>query len=291
MRILLFFLVAATGALAQQQDFSKVEIKAVKVAGNVYVLTGSGGNIGATVGDDGVAIVDDQFAPLSPKIHAALQKLSPKPVRFVINTHWHGDHTGGNADFADTATILAQANVRKRLQTGGKVLDREIPAAPAAALPIVTFEQGLSLWWNGEEIRAIHPGRGHTDGDSVIWFTRSNVVHMGDDYFSGMFPFVDLESGGSVVKLIESLDVILGQIPADAKIIPGHGPVTGVPELRKYRAMLEEAVGAVRKGLASGKSVEQLRKENVLAPWAPWGTGFVKADFFLDVVARDLARR
>jgi cyclase len=291
MRILVLSLLAATSALAQQQDFSKVEVKATKVAGNVYVLTGAGGNIGATVGDDGVAIIDDQFAPLSPKIHAALQKLSPKPVRFVINTHWHGDHTGGNADFADTATILAQANVRKRLQAGGKVLNREIAPAPAAALPIVTFEQGLSLWWNGEDIRAIHPGRGHTDGDSVIWFTKSNVVHMGDDYFSGMFPFVDLESGGSVVKLIESLDVILGQIPADAKIIPGHGPVTGVPELRKFRGMLEEAVAAVRKGLASGKSVEQLRKENVLAPWAPWGTGFVKADFFLDTVARDLARK
>ncbi|HEY6909563.1 MAG TPA: MBL fold metallo-hydrolase [Myxococcales bacterium] len=290
MRLLVLFLLAATSALAQQQDFSKVEIKATKVAGNVWVLTGAGGNIGATVGDDGVAIIDDQFAPLSPKIHAALQKLSPKPVRFVINTHWHGDHTGGNADFADTATILAQANVRKRLRAGGKVLDREVAPAPAAALPIVTFEQGLSLWWNGEEIRAIHPGRGHTDGDSVIWFTRSNVVHMGDDYFSGMFPFVDLESGGSVVKLIESLDVILGQIPADAKIIPGHGPVTGVPELRKFRAMLDEAVGAVRKGLASGKPVEQLKKENVLAPWAPWGNGFVKADFFVDVIAKDLAR-
>jgi cyclase len=292
MRILVLSLAVASAAFAQQQqDFSKVEVKAAKVAGNVYVLTGAGGNIGASVGEDGVAIVDDQFAPLAPKIHAALQKLSPKPVRFVINTHWHGDHTGGNADFADTAVILAQANVRKRLQAGGKVLDREIPAAPAAALPIVTFEQGLSLWWNGEEIRAIHPGLGHTDGDSVIWFTKSNVVHMGDDYFSGMFPFVDLESGGSVVKLIQSLDVILGQIPADAKIIPGHGPVTGVPELRKYRAMLEEAVGAVRKGLASGKSVDQLRKESVLAPWADWGKGFVKADSFLGTIARDLARK
>jgi cyclase len=291
MRILLLSLLVAAGALAQQQDFSKVEIKATRVAGNVWVLTGAGGNIGATVGDDGVAIIDDQFAPLSPKIHAALQKLSPKPVRFVINTHWHGDHTGGNAGFADTATILAQANVRKRLQAGGKIMDREVPPAPAPALPIVTFEQGLSLWWNGEEIRAIHPGRGHTDGDSVIWFTKSNVVHMGDDYFSGMFPFVDLESGGSVVKLIASLDVILGQIPADAKIIPGHGPVSGVAELRKYRAMLEEAVDAVRKGLASGKSVDQLRKENVLAPWAPWGTGFVKADVFVGTIAQDLARK
>src|SRR3954464_12290261 len=291
MRILVLVLVAATGAVAQQQDFSKVEIKAAKVAGNVYVLTGAGGNIGATVGDDGVAIVDDQFAPLSPKIHAALQKLSPKPVRFVINTHWHGDHTGGNADFADTATILAQANVRKRLQAGGKVLDREIPAAPAAALPIVTFEQGLSLWWNGEEIRAIHPGLGHTDGDSVIWFTRSNVVHMGDDYFSGMFPFVDNASGGSVQRLIESIDVILGQIPADAKVIPGHGPLSNVQELRKFRGMLEEVVAAVKKGLASGKSPEQLSKENILAPWATWGNGFIKPDMFVSIVAEDLAKK
>lgn len=291
MRILVLSLAVAFAASAQQQDFSKVEVKAAKVAGNVYVLTGAGGNIGATVGEDGVAIIDDQFAPLAPKIHAALQKLSPKPVRFVINTHWHGDHTGGNAEFADTAVILAQANVRKRLQAGGKVLDRDIPPAPAAALPIVTFDEGLSLWWNGEEIRAIHPGRGHTDGDSVIWFMKSNVVHMGDDYFSGMFPFVDLDSGGSVVKLVESIDVILGQIPADARIIPGHGPVTGVAELRKYRAMLEETVEAVRKGLASGKSVDQLRKENVLAPWADWGKGFVKADMFVGTIARDLARK
>src|SRR3954463_1821678 len=291
MRILVLAMLAATAAVAQQQDFSKVEVKAAKVAGNVWMLTGAGGNIGVTVGDDGVAIVDDQYAPLAPKIHAALQQLSPKPVKFLINTHWHGDHTGGNANFAETAAIFAHANVRKRLAAGGKIMGRDVPPAPAAALPVVTFEQGLSLWWNGEEIRAIHPGLGHTDGDSVIWFTRSNVVHMGDDYFSGMFPFVDLESGGSVVKLIQSLDVILGQIPADAKIIPGHGPVTGVPELRKYRAMLEEAVGAVRKGLASGKSMDQLRKENVLAPWADWGKGFVKADSFLGTIARDLARK
>ena len=291
MRALALTLLAAAAASAQDRDFSKVEVQAAKVAGNVYVLTGAGGNIGATVGDDGVAIVDDQFAPLAPKIHAALQKLSPKPVRFVINTHWHGDHTGGNAEFADTAAILAHANVRKRLISGGKNRFGETPPVGGAALPVVTFEQGLSLWWNGEEIRALHPGRGHTDGDSVIWFTKSKVVHMGDDYFAGMFPFVDLGSGGSVVKLIEAIDVIVGQIPPDAKVIPGHGPVTTVAELRKFRGMLDEVVGAVRKGLAGGKSVDQMRKENVLAPWADWGKGFVKADFFVEIVAEDLAKK
>jgi cyclase len=281
----------ASSAFAQQQDFSKVEVKAARVAGNVYVLTGSGGNIGATVGDDGVAIVDDQFAPLAPKIQAALRQLSPKPVRFVINTHWHGDHTGGNAEFADTAAILAHSNVRKRLMSGGKTPFVEFPPVTGKALPVVTFEEGLSLWWNGEEIRAIHPGIGHTDGDSVIWFMKSNVVHMGDDFFNTGFPFVDLGSGGSVVKLIGSLDVILGHIPADAKVIPGHGAVTDVPGLRKYRRMLDEVVTAVKKARAAGKTVEQMQKENILAPWEEWGKGFVKADTFIATVAEDLAKK
>jgi glyoxylase-like metal-dependent hydrolase (beta-lactamase superfamily II) len=291
MRAFALTLLFATGLSAQQQDFAKVEVKATKVAGNVYVLTGSGGNIGATVGDDGVALIDDQFAPLAPKIQAALRQLSPRPVRFVINTHWHGDHTGGNPVFAETATIMAHLNVRKRLLTGGKTPFVEFPPVTGKALPVVTFEQGLSLWWNGEEIRALHPGIGHTDGDSVIWFTRSNVVHMGDDYFAGMFPFVDLANGGSVTKLIESVDVILGQIPAEAKVIPGHGPVTGVAELRGYRGMLDGVVAAVRKGLASGKTVEQMQKEKVLAPWEDWGKGFVNADTFLAVVAEDLSKK
>jgi glyoxylase-like metal-dependent hydrolase (beta-lactamase superfamily II) len=291
MRRFALALLVAAGASAQQQDLSKVEVKAAKVSGNVYVLTGSGGNIGATVGEDGVAIIDDQFAPLAPKIQAALRQLSPKPVRFVVNTHWHGDHTGGNAVFADTAAIMAHANVRKRLISGGKTPFIEFPPVTGKALPVVTFEEGLSLWWNGEEVRAIHPGVGHTDGDAVIWFIKSNVVHMGDDYFAGMFPFVDLASGGSVVKLIESLDVILGRIPADAKVIPGHGPVTGVAELRDYRGMLDGVVAAVKKGLASGKTVEQMQKEKILAPWDDWGKGFVKSDVFLAVVAEDLAKK
>ena len=291
MRAFALTLLFATSLSAQQQDFAKVEVKATKVAGNVYVLTGSGGNIGATVGDDGVALIDDQFAPLAPKIQAALRQLSPRPVRFVINTHWHGDHTGGNPVFAETAIIMAHLNVRKRLLTGGKTPFVEFPPVTGKALPVVTFEQGLSLWWNGEEIRALHPGIGHTDGDSVIWFTRSNVVHMGDDYFAGMFPFVDLANGGSVTKLIESVDVILGQIPAEAKVIPGHGPVTGVAELRGYRGMLDGVVAAVRKGLASGKTVEQMQKEKVLAPWEDWGKGFVNADTFLAVVAEDLSKK
>lgn len=291
MRAFALTLLFGAAAAAQQQDFSKVEVKAAKVAGNVYVLTGAGGNIGASVGDDGVAIVDDQFAPLSPKIHAALAQLSKKPVRFLINTHWHFDHTGGNALFADTAAILAHANVRKRLASGGSAAGREIAPVSGAALPVVTFEQGLSLWWNGEEIRAIHPGRGHTDGDTVLIFTRSNVVHMGDDYFASGFPYVDLSSGGSVVRLIEAVDVVLGQIPADAKVIPGHGPVSDVAGLRKYRAMLDGTVAAVKKARAAGKSVEQMQKERILAAWEEFGKSYIKEDAFIATIAEDLAKQ
>ncbi|HEU0053996.1 MAG TPA: MBL fold metallo-hydrolase, partial [Longimicrobium sp.] len=193
-----FVSMLVAGAAAAQQDFSKVQIQVAKVAGNVYFLKGSGGNIAATVGDDGVAIVDAQFLPLAPKIHAALSGLSKKPVKFLINTHWHFDHVGGNQAFADTATILAQSNTRGRMERGADTIAGHQDPAPKEALPVVTFEQGLSLWWNGEEIRAIHPGLGHTDGDVVVWFTKSNVVHMGDDFVTYGFPFIDLKSGGSV---------------------------------------------------------------------------------------------
>jgi glyoxylase-like metal-dependent hydrolase (beta-lactamase superfamily II) len=292
---------------AQNTDFSAVEVQASKVAGNVYMLTSSGGNIGATggnigvsVGEDGIVMVDDQFAPLAPKIRAVLKQLSPKPVRLVINTHWHEDHTGGNAEFADTAVILAHTNVRKRLISGTKTrlpafwrgpgVFSDFPPVAPKALPAITFEQKISLWFNGEEIRVIHPGIGHTDGDSVVWFTRSNVVHMGDDYFAGAFPFVDSANGGSVRGLIQSLDVIIGQIPTDAKIIPGHGPVTSVNELRKYRDMLAGAVAAVTKGLDAGKTVEQMQREEILTPWAEWGKGFINQELFISVIAQDLAK-
>lgn len=284
----------STAAAAQQPDFSKVEVKATLVGGNVYVLTGQGGNLAATVGKDGVALVDDQFAELSPKIHAALAALSKEPVRFLINTHWHYDHTGGNALFSDTAAIFAHENVRKRLQRGGKIFGREIAPAPANALPVVTFEQGLSLWWNGEEIRAIHVAPGHTDGDTVVWFTKSNVVHMGDDFITGGFPIIDVASGGSVTGLLAALDSILSQIPADAKIIPGHGDVSTVSAVRKYRSGVDEMVEAVRKGLAAGKNVEQLQKEHVLAAWEPgWSRKdkYVTAESFIAIIAQDLAKK
>jgi glyoxylase-like metal-dependent hydrolase (beta-lactamase superfamily II) len=288
----LTLLAAATAASAQDRDFSKVEIKTIKIAGPISMLQGAGGNIAISAGEDGVAMIDDQFAPLAPKIRAAIQQLSPKPVHFLINTHWHGDHTGGNAAFADTATILASVNVRKRLQSGGEIAaaKMKIPPAPAAALPVVTFDRGVSVWWNGEEIQAIALPPGHTDGDTAIWFKKSNVVHLGDDFVTYGFPFVDLGSGGSVQGMVAALDIVLGQIPADAKIIPGHGDLCTVQDVKKFRSALEEMVQTVKKGLASGKSVEQLQKEKVLAPWAAWEKekAFIKADQFIATIAEDL---
>ncbi len=273
---------AALPALGQQQDFSKVEIKATRVAGNVFMLEGAGGNIAAIVGDDGIAMVDAKYAPLAPKIHAALAKLSPKPVRFLINTHFHGDHTGGNADFADTAAILASTNVRKRLEAGGvhPLTGQPVPPAPAAALPVVTFDAATTLHFDGEEIRAIPLRPGHTDGDSAVWFVKANVVHLGDDFVTYGFPVVDVASGGSVKGMIAALDELLARIPADAKIIPGHGPLSTVADVKKFARSLEEMLAAV------AKAKKPVGPE-VLAPWAPWDQGFIKAEQFLPILLRD----
>src|SRR5262249_43272997 len=167
----------AAPALAQQQDFSKVEVKAEHVAGKVYMLTGAGGNIGVSVGEDGLLIVDDQFAPLADKIRAALKGLGEGKLKFVLNTHWHGDHTGGNESFGAEAPILAHANVRKRMSTEQHVFGNAVPPSPAKALPVVTYEQGVSIHFNGEELKVVHYPHGHTDGDSVVYFTGANVVH------------------------------------------------------------------------------------------------------------------
>ena len=284
---------ASAGAAAQQQDFSKVEIKAIQVAGSVWMLQGSGGNIGVSVGDDGIVMVDDQFAPLVPKIKAALAKISQKPVRFLVNTHWHFDHVGGNAGMAETAAILAHENVRKRMLVGADIpaFNMKIPPAEPRALPVLTYQRDVTIWLNGETVRAIHLPPGHTDGDTVVFFTKSNVVHMGDDFFATGFPFVDLDSGGSVRGLIGAIDELLPQIPSDAKVIPGHGPLQTVADLKKYRNRLDEIVALVGRGLKSGKTVEQMQKEKILAPYDDWNAGFVKADPFIATVARDLQQK
>src|SRR5664280_343668 len=239
LRLLSVSLLLAAGVAAAQQDFSKVQIKVTKVAGTVYMLEGAGGNIGVSVGEDGVVIVDDQFAPLAPKIREALKGITDKPIKFVLNTHFHGDHTGGNAQFSSEAPIIAQENVRKRLKEGGVVAGSEAKPAPKEALPVITFNDRATVHLNGEDIRAIHFPHGHTDGDSVIFFPQSNVVHMGDDFVTYDFPFVDVRSGGSVSGMIAGVEKVLSMTPPDAKIIPGHGPLATPADVRKFVQMLK----------------------------------------------------
>lgn len=290
--VALFLFLSAQSTFAQQ-DFSKVEIKATKVAGNVYMLQGAGGNIGVSVGDDGILIVDDQYAPLADKIKAALKTLGEGKLKFILNTHWHGDHTGSNAAFARETAIIAHDNVRKRMSTEQKneLFKRTTPASPKEALPVITFGQSLTVHFNGEDINVIHFPRGHTDGDAIIFFTGSNVVHMGDDFFNGTFPFVDLDSGGDVDGYVKAVGEIIRRAPADVKIIPGHGPLATVDDLKRFHRMLVETTGIVRRKVRARKTLEQIKKEGLPEEWKPWGTGFIKTDIWIEILYRSFTRK
>lgn len=267
-----------------QRDFSAVQIEATHVAGNVWMLVGSGGNIGVSSGPDGVVMVDDQFAPLADKIRDALREVGQSEEaaepQFLINTHFHGDHTGGNAEFGEASTIVAHTNVRTRLQAGG---------SPDVALPVVTFDDAVSIHFNGEEIRAFHIPHGHTDGDALIHFTDSNVLHMGDDFFAGRFPFVDIDNGGNVEGLANGISQVLANVPADIRIIPGHGPLSTVDDLRTYHRMITETIAMVRGKIEAGMSSEQVQAEGVAEEWADWGAGFISTERWLDTVHRSLS--
>jgi glyoxylase-like metal-dependent hydrolase (beta-lactamase superfamily II) len=274
--------------LAADQDYSKVEIKVTKVAGSVYMLQGAGGNIAACVGNDGIVIVDDQFAPLANKIREALKGISDKPLKFVINTHFHGDHTGGNAALGKDTTIIAQDNVRKRLHDGTTVGGGSVKPAEKAALPVVTFNDGMTVHVNDEEIRAVHLPHGHTDGDSVIFFTKANVVHMGDDFVTYGFPFVDTRNGGSVSGMIAAVEKVLGMISANTKIIPGHGPVSTPDDMRKFATMMKETRAVIAAAVKSGKTLQQLKQEHPLAKYAENAKGFIKEDGWVAVLYADV---
>jgi len=284
-------LLLAAGVAAAQQDFSKVQIKVTKVAGTVYMLEGAGGNIGVSVGEDGVVLVDDQFAPLAPKIREAVKGITDKPIKFVINTHFHGDHTGGNAQFSSEAPIIAQENVRKRLKEGGLVAGTEVRPASKEALPVITFNDRATVHLNGEDIRAIHFPHGHTDGDSVIFFPQSNVVHMGDDFVTYGFPFVDVRSGGSVSGMIAGVEKVLSLTPPQAKIIPGHGPLSTPADVRKSVQMLKETRALVAQAADQGKSADQMKQDHLLAKYEEMGKGFIKTEVWIDLLYAEVAQK
>jgi len=293
-------LLCASVALAQEQDFSKVQIKVTKVSGNIYMLEGAGGNIGASVGEDGIVIVDDEYAPLAEKIAAALKAIgvTDKPVRFIINTHYHGDHTGGNAPFAaGGSTIIAQDNVRKRLESGGKAgngssLTMDVKPAEKGALPIITFDHDVTVHLNGEDIRALHFPAGHTDGDSIIFFPKANVVHMGDDFVRYGYPFIDVSAGGSVQGMIAACEQVIPMLPADVKVIPGHGQISNLDEVREYIKMLKGTSAVVEKEIKAGKTVDQMKKDKVLAAWDEKYSGkFVTSDIFIETLYNSLTNQ
>jgi cyclase len=287
-------LVASVGLLfavahAQERlDLSKIQEKAIKVAGNIYMIEATGGfgggNIGVSVGNDGVVIVDDQFAPLAPRIEAALKGISDKPVRFVLNTHYHGDHTHGNRAWGKNASIIAHENVRKRLLLPDPD-SKEM--TPPVALPVITFDHSATVHLNGEDVRALHFPSGHTDGDSVIFFTQSNVIHMGDDFFNGMFPFVDLEAGGSIPGYIAAVESVVKEGKPDTKFIPGHGPLASLDDLKSYLAMLKESYQIVSAGVKQGKTLEQLKSQKALAKFDSFAAGFMKTDQYLEQLYND----
>ena len=274
-------LLLAAAPLAAQRDLASAELRTSHVAGTVHMIEGPGGNIGVSAGEDGLLMVDDKFAPLADKIRTALAGLGSGELKFLLNTHYHGDHTGGNAAFGRDAAILAHANVRLRLLQGAG------DAPQPEAWPVITFEQGLTLHFNGEAIRAVHYPHSHTDGDAAVFFESSNVVHMGDLFFNGRFPYVDLDAGGDVEGLTRHIGLILDRLPADARIIPGHGPVAAPEDLRAYHRMLTETAAAARRHIEAGADLEALKAAG-LPGWEEWGSGFISTDRWLQTLHRSL---
>jgi glyoxylase-like metal-dependent hydrolase (beta-lactamase superfamily II) len=285
------FVWLARPAAAQQQNFDAVVIKPYPVNGNIHMLEGAGGNIGVSVGPDGILIVDDQFAPLADKIKTALRGLGAGSLKFVLNTHFHGDHTGGNPIFGREATIVAHANVRKRVSTEQRRGDQIIPPIPREGWPVITFDEAVSVHFNGEEIRLMHMPNSHTDTDAIIFFTASNVVHMGDTFFNGRFPFVDLGSGGTVDGLIRTIGTVLSQIGPDTKIIPGHGPLATKEDLKTYHGMLVETTDYVRGMMVKGMALEEVKKAGFPDRWKDWGSGFISADRWIETIYTSYGKR
>jgi glyoxylase-like metal-dependent hydrolase (beta-lactamase superfamily II) len=294
-RCVLAFSLVLTGATAAQEkepDWSKVEVKVVPVAGGVSMLVGQGGNIGVTSGKDGIFLIDDQFEPLLPKIRAAVKTLGDGPIRFVVNTHFHGDHTGSNAKLYESgAVIIAQENVRKRLgveRVNPRTKERT-PPKPPDAWPLVTYASGVNLYLNGDELEVIHVPQAHTDGDSIIRFKKANVVHMGDTFFNGNYPFIDLDAGGSIDGIIAAADRVLPTIDDKTKLIPGHGPLGTKADLQTYRNVLGTIRDRVKALIAQGKTLEQIIAAKPSAQFdATWGKGFMGPDLFVSFVHRSL---
>jgi len=261
-----------------------VQVKTTNVAGSVYMLEAQGGNIGVCVGDDGILIIDDQFERLADKIHAALKALNPGPIKFILNTHHHGDHTGGNEIFGKEGTIIAHENVRKRVMVPSQRGERTIDALDPVGWPVITFEDRVTVHFNGEDIQFIHLASGHTDGDGIVFFPKANVLHMGDLLFTGHFPFVDVDGGGSVQGYLKDLEWVLANMPKDAKVIPGHGPLSTMDDVRALRDMFVETGDYVKKLIAEKKSLEQIKAAGLPEKFKSFDWQFISTEGWIEAL-------
>lgn len=288
-RVLGFMLLPA---VALAQNFDTVTVKATLLRGGVYVITGSGGNIGLSVGNDAAFLVDDQFAPLTQKIQAAVAGVTSQPIKFVVNTHWHFDHTGGNENFGKAGSLLvAHDNVRKRMSTEQflAAMNRRFPASPAVALPVVTFSDSAAFHINGDQLVAFHVPAAHTDGDVLVHFTKADVIHMGDTFMMGSYPFIDMDSGGNINGFIGAADRALAACTPQTIIIPGHGPTTDCAGLREWRNMLARVRDVVRAEIQRGRTLEQIKAATPTKAFDDkWGRGFIQGPVFIESVYRSL---
>lgn len=294
-RVLIVFAALCAVCVANaQQDFSNVEIKTEKLADGIYMMTGSGGNLGLAVGPDAVFLIDDQYAPLAPKIQAAIAAITTKPVQFILNTHWHGDHTGGNEKFAEAgALIVAHDNVRKRMSSEQFLafFKMRVEPSPKPALPLVTFSSDVTFHINGDQVTALHCPAAHTDGDAIVHFKRADVIHMGDIHFNYMYPFIDTASGGSADGVIAAVDRALALATDKTRIIPGHGPLASKADLQAYRDMLATVLGRIKTQTAADKSIKEIIDSKPTREFEDkWGKGFIKADTWLTMLVTGLPK-
>ena len=283
--LLIGFILLLTLSNSLFAQFDDVEIKVIPASGNIYMLEGAGGNIGVSVGEDGILMIDDQFKPLAEKIQKALTNFNKGELKFILNTHVHGDHVGGNTFFGKHTTIIAQDNVRKRMIDDFN--NKEEKAQGKDAWPVITFEKSLSVHFNNEEIKVIHLPAGHTDGDAVIYFTKSNVVHTGDLMFSGLFPFVDLESGGTVDGYIADVAEIISNINDSTVIIPGHGPLSKLSDYKSFQNMLLTTTKIVRDYIAEGKTLDEIVALGLGEQWKDWSWSFISTERWITTIFND----